>query len=96
MQAQQFDYCEARGWGGGALCAGPRVEAEKSGSRGAGSRRLNNDVAEGSGAQSAGSRHKQSGAGSTGCRGLPAGAALEAQAPVAGRVVLACRLPCLG
>ena len=42
--------------GGGAWCAGPRAEAERSCTRGAGSCRLKKAVAAGTGARSAGSR----------------------------------------
>ena len=48
--------------GSGAWCAGFRAEAERSGARGAGTCPLNNSVAEGGGAQSVGSRRRQSGA----------------------------------
>ena len=47
---------------GGAWCAGSRAEAERSGARGAGSRRLNNASAKGGGARSAGSRPRRRGA----------------------------------
>ena len=70
--------------GGGAWCAGPRAEAERSDAGGACSSRLNNAVAEGSGARSADSRRRRSAL--QGQAPVPwlRGAALESQAPVAG------------
>ena len=48
--------------GSGAWCTGSRAKGRGIGARDAGSRRLNNAVAEGSGARSAGSRRRRSGA----------------------------------